>query len=59
MKISSPNLDLPQFFCFHSQADLAANIFTGEEEQFAFERTKSRLTEMQTAEYWQLWSKNP
>lgn len=27
-------------------------IFTGEEEVFAFQRTVSRLTEMQTEEYW-------
>ncbi|XP_071487148.1 AFG1-like ATPase [Diadema antillarum] len=32
----------------HSQA----SIFTGEEELFAFERTLSRLAEMQTEEYW-------
>lgn len=29
-----------------------ASIFTGEEELFAFDRTVSRLTEMQTEEYW-------
>ncbi|XP_060598378.1 AFG1-like ATPase [Ruditapes philippinarum] len=29
-----------------------ASIFTGEEELFAFERTVSRLTEMQTENYW-------
>jgi protein AFG1 len=28
------------------------SIFTGEEEAFAFERTVSRLLEMQTCEYW-------
>ncbi|XP_040056200.2 AFG1 like ATPase a isoform X1 [Gasterosteus aculeatus] len=28
------------------------SIFSGEEEMFAFQRTVSRLTEMQTAEYW-------
>ncbi|KAJ8355666.1 hypothetical protein SKAU_G00184600 [Synaphobranchus kaupii] len=28
------------------------SIFTGEEEIFAFRRTVSRLTEMQTAQYW-------
>lgn len=27
-------------------------IFSGEEEMFAFQRTVSRLTEMQTEEYW-------
>ena len=29
-----------------------ASIFTGEEEVFAFERTISRLQEMQGEEYW-------
>ncbi|XP_046365388.1 AFG1-like ATPase [Haliotis rufescens] len=29
-----------------------SSIFTGEEELFAFDRTVSRLTEMQTEEYW-------
>lgn len=29
-----------------------ANVFTGEEELFAFDRTISRLSEMQTQEYW-------
>lgn len=28
------------------------SIFSGEEERFAFQRTVSRLTEMQTEEYW-------
>ena len=32
-----------------------ASIFTGEEELFAFDRTVSRLAEMQTAEYWARW----
>ncbi|ESO89353.1 hypothetical protein LOTGIDRAFT_183409 [Lottia gigantea] len=31
-----------------------ASVFTGEEELFAFDRTISRLTEMQTEEYWNL-----
>ncbi|KAK6170773.1 hypothetical protein SNE40_019083 [Patella caerulea] len=31
-----------------------ASVFTGDEELFAFERTISRLTEMQTEEYWNL-----
>lgn len=39
--------------CFFQQSDLSqASIFTGEEELFAFDRTISRLTEMQTEEYW-------
>ena len=28
------------------------SLFTGEEEMFAFDRTISRLVEMQTEEYW-------
>ncbi|KAM6960760.1 AFG1-like ATPase [Aplochiton taeniatus] len=32
--------------------DSALAIFSGEEEVFAFQRTLSRLTEMQTEEYW-------
>lgn len=28
------------------------SMFTGEEEIFAFQRTVSRLTEMQTEQYW-------
>lgn len=32
--------------------DAKANVFTGEEEIFAFDRTVSRLSEMQTEEYW-------
>jgi len=34
-----------------------ASIFTGEEEQFAFDRTISRLSEMQSKEYWEAWEK--
>jgi len=34
-----------------------SSIFTGEEEQFAFDRTVSRLSEMQTTEYWDSWGK--
>ncbi|XP_042903570.1 AFG1-like ATPase isoform X2 [Parasteatoda tepidariorum] len=33
-----------------------ASLFSGEEEVFAFDRTASRLTEMQTEEYWKLRS---
>lgn len=42
---------------FKLQKDAAASIFTGEEELFAFDRTISRLTEMQTLNYWQQWEK--
>ncbi|XP_050520384.1 putative ATPase N2B [Daktulosphaira vitifoliae] len=34
-------------------ADTKANVFTGDEEIFAFDRTISRITEMQSNEYWQ------
>ena len=38
---------------FHQGDDNeSASIFTGEEEKFAFERVISRLTEMQTEDYW-------
>jgi len=33
----------------------AINIFTGEEEQFACDRTVSRLSEMMTSQYWQAY----
>jgi len=37
----------------NAKSDFAnSSIFTGEEELFAFERVISRLTEMQTADYW-------
>ena len=34
---------------------LDVSVFTGEEEMFAFDRTVSRLTEMQTKDYWSKW----
>jgi protein AFG1 len=37
---------------FQDDPRAKASIFTGEEELFAFERTVSRLLEMQTEEYW-------
>ena len=39
-------------------AGSGANVFTGEEELFAFDRTLSRLAEMQTEAYWKLWAKH-
>uniref|UniRef100_A0A1B0C3T9 Uncharacterized protein n=1 Tax=Glossina palpalis gambiensis TaxID=67801 RepID=A0A1B0C3T9_9MUSC len=37
--------------------DAGANVFTGEEELFAFDRTISRLYEMQSKVYWEKWTK--
>lgn len=34
-----------------------ANVFSGDEEAFAFDRTVSRLSEMQSETYWAQWSK--
>lgn len=39
----------------HGSDDHKSNIFTGEEELFAFDRTISRLAEMQTTQYWEQW----
>ncbi|XP_043263446.1 putative ATPase N2B [Colletes gigas] len=39
----------------HGSDDHKSNLFTGEEELFAFDRTVSRLSEMQTAQYWEQW----
>ena len=35
---------------------LSAGVFSGEEELFAFDRTISRMTEMQTKDYWKKWN---
>ena len=45
------------FFCFvlcfgNQDSAEGLSMFTGEEEIFAFQRTLSRLTEMQTEQYW-------
>ena len=37
------------------QGSLNAGVFSGEEELFAFDRTQSRLTEMQSKDYWNQW----
>ncbi|XP_076685612.1 putative ATPase N2B [Andrena cerasifolii] len=39
----------------HGSDDHKSNLFTGSEEVFAFDRTISRLSEMQTAKYWAQW----
>lgn len=41
----------------HGSHDSKTSVFTGEEEIFAFDRTKSRLFEMQTKDYWAQWEK--
>jgi protein AFG1 len=40
------------------QENACASIFTGDEEIFAFDRTVSRLSEMQTSEYWEQWERH-
>lgn len=44
--------------CKQLQKDTDASVFTGEEEMFAFDRTISRLYEMQKKEYWEQWAKH-
>ena len=38
-----------------SPSSIFSGVFSGEEELFAFDRTVSRLTEMQTKDYWKKW----
>ncbi|XP_055920515.1 putative ATPase N2B [Eupeodes corollae] len=42
----------------HGSSDAKTSVFTGEEEIFAFDRTISRLFEMQTQDYWSQWEKH-
>lgn len=42
----------------HGSNDSKTSVFTGEEEIFAFDRTISRLFEMQTKDYWAQWEKH-
>jgi len=42
----------------HGSENASSNLFTGDEEIFAFDRTVSRLSEMQTEDYWQQWDKH-
>jgi len=37
------------------KGSLDSGVFSGEEEMFAFDRTVSRMTEMQTKDYWKKW----
>lgn len=48
------NLIVCLFACMFENQGSAEELsmFTGEEEIFAFQRTVSRLTEMQTEQYW-------
>lgn len=46
-------------FYLSTQETASGNVFTGEEEVFAFERTVSRLAEMQGKEYWAQWLAPP
>ena len=45
---------MPPFFDFANNL-ISSGVFSGEEELFAFDRTVSRLTEMQTKDYWKKW----
>lgn len=40
------------YSCIKQEEASSLSIFSGEEERFAFQRTVSRLTQMQTEEYW-------
>lgn len=41
-----------------SKDDAAASVFTGEDEIFSFDRTISRISQMQTKEYWKAQEKH-
>lgn len=45
-------MSIIKYFIQNLQENALASIFTGNEEIFAFDRTISRLTEMQTKDYW-------
>lgn len=42
----------------HGSSESSSTVFTGEEEIFAFDRTVSRLSEMQSKDYWDQWEKH-
>lgn len=46
------DLSYNNFHVLTFQTDAKANVFTGDEEIFAFDRTVSRLMEMQSSDYW-------
>lgn len=56
--LSSSDRALMDDLHLESKEEQSVNIFTGEEELFASDRTKSRLSEMQTSDYWKLWEKH-
>lgn len=52
LKINSDRFFKYLSYFLQTGIDVNASIFTAEEEIFAFERTVSRLSEMQTEQYW-------
>ena len=52
IRIILPKKEIFKSFVLQNSEMSHASIFTGEEELFAFERTISRLAEMQSEEYW-------
>ena len=52
------NLPWQTLYSLCLQENAAASIFTGQEEIFAFDRTVSRLSEMQTSDYWGQWDRH-
>lgn len=42
----------------HGTSESSSSVFTGEEELFAYDRTLSRLAEMQSQQYWQEWEQH-
>ena len=62
--MSRVHIDTPKYwysqisdilFQASEKGSLNASVFNAEEELFAFDRTISRMTEMQTKEYWERW----
>lgn len=47
-----------EFYFSLLQNEAKTSVFTGDEEVFAFDRTLSRLFQMQSKEYWEQWEKH-